>query len=139
MEIDYTVQVWREGGQYLAHAMPLDLASSGLTSEAARAALAEAMGLFIRTADEQGTLTEVLEEAGYRHDTQGWHSPDCNTIGPRLCVLHQPQQLEKLPQRQAYFHPPRGWWRCGWSSTQPRSGGGVRMRPPTQDRRHFAR
>jgi hypothetical protein len=29
MQIDYTAQVWREDGQFIAHAMPLDVASSG--------------------------------------------------------------------------------------------------------------
>ena len=34
MKLDYTVQVWKEGKQYIAHAMPLDVASSGATPEA---------------------------------------------------------------------------------------------------------
>jgi hypothetical protein len=29
MDIDYTVQIWREGNQFIAHAMPLDVTSSG--------------------------------------------------------------------------------------------------------------
>ena len=76
MEIDYTVQIWREGGQFIAHAMPLDVASSGSTPQAARAALDEAVRLFIKTADEHGTLTEVLEDAGYEHDGAQWRCPD---------------------------------------------------------------
>jgi predicted RNase H-like HicB family nuclease len=62
MDIDYTVQIWREAGQFIAHAMPLDVASSGDSPQAARAALDEAVKLFIRTAEEHGTLTEVLAE-----------------------------------------------------------------------------
>jgi hypothetical protein len=27
VKVDYTVQVWKEGGQFVAHAMPLDVAS----------------------------------------------------------------------------------------------------------------
>jgi predicted RNase H-like HicB family nuclease len=76
MDIDYTVQIWREGGQFIAHAMPLDVASSGPTPQAARAALDEAVKLFIKTADEHGTLNEVLEDAGYEHDGSRWRSPD---------------------------------------------------------------
>jgi predicted RNase H-like HicB family nuclease len=64
MRIDYTVQVWREDGQFIAHAMPLDVASSGPTPEAARQAVDEAVRLFLATAAEHGTLTEVLEDAG---------------------------------------------------------------------------
>jgi hypothetical protein len=56
--------------------MPLDVASSGETPEAARAALDEAVKLFIKTAEQQGTLTEVLEDAGYEHDGGTWRSPD---------------------------------------------------------------
>jgi predicted RNase H-like HicB family nuclease len=76
MEIDYTVQTWREGSQFIAHAMPLDVASSGNTPEAARAALDEAVRLFIQTADQHGTLTEVLEDAGYERDGNQWRGPD---------------------------------------------------------------
>jgi predicted RNase H-like HicB family nuclease len=76
MEIDYTVQIWREGGQFIAHAMPLDVASSGATPQAARAALAEAVRLFLKTAEDCGTLTQVLEDAGYEQDGAGWRSPD---------------------------------------------------------------
>lgn len=76
MQIDYTVQIWREGSQFVAHAMPLDLASSGQTPPAARAALDEAVRLFIKTAEEHGTLAEVLEDAGYEHDGTSWRSPD---------------------------------------------------------------
>lgn len=75
MEIDYTVQIWREGNQFIAHAMPLDVASSGSTPQAARQALEEAVKLFIRTAEEHGTLAEVLDDAGYQHDGGRWQSP----------------------------------------------------------------
>jgi len=64
MKIDYTVQIWREGTQYVAHAMPLDVASAGDTPEAARQAVDEAVRLFLATAAEHGTLEEVLEDAG---------------------------------------------------------------------------
>ena len=75
VQIDYTVQIWREGNQFIAHAMPLDVASAGPTPAAARAALDEAVGLFLRTIAERGTLAEVLEEAGYAPDGVGWRSP----------------------------------------------------------------
>ena len=80
MDIDYTVQIWREGSQFIAHAMPLDVASSGTTPQAARTALDEAVKLFIKTADEQGTLNEALEDAGYEHDGVLWRCPDWISI-----------------------------------------------------------
>jgi predicted RNase H-like HicB family nuclease len=43
--IEYTVHIWEEGGQYVAHAMPLDVMSSGGTPEEARKALDEGLVL----------------------------------------------------------------------------------------------
>ena len=37
--IEYTVHIWQEGNQFIAHAMPMDVMSSGLTPESARKAL----------------------------------------------------------------------------------------------------
>ncbi len=77
MQIDYHVQIWREGTQCIAHAMPLDVASSGVTPQAASQALDEAVRLFLDTAAAHGTLDEVLEEAGYqKHSTESWRGPE---------------------------------------------------------------
>ena len=76
MELDYTVQIWKEGGQFVAHAMPLDVAGAGPTPQAARVALEEAVKLFLDTAREHGTLAEALEEAGYRREGGAWRAPD---------------------------------------------------------------
>ncbi len=57
--------------------MPLDIASSGPTPEAARQALGEAVQLFLDTAASYGTLDEVLEEAGYeRQNAENWRGPE---------------------------------------------------------------
>jgi predicted RNase H-like HicB family nuclease len=66
MKIETTVTVWREEGHFLAHAMPLDVMSSGPTPDAARAAVAEAVRAFVEAATEHGTLGAVLEECGYK-------------------------------------------------------------------------
>ena len=76
MDIDYVVQIWRDGTQFIAHAMPVDVASCGATPQAARLAVDEAVRLFLQTADAQGTLADVLEDAGYHFDGQRWQSPD---------------------------------------------------------------
>jgi predicted RNase H-like HicB family nuclease len=76
MQIEYTVQIWREGSQFIAHAMPLDLASSGTTPQSARTALDEAVELFLKTAQQHGTLDDVLEDAGYENVGTGWRCPD---------------------------------------------------------------
>ena len=59
----------------MAHAMPLDVMSSGKTPEEAGKALDEAVRLFVATAAEMGTLQEVLQEAGYELEDGRWTSP----------------------------------------------------------------
>ena len=73
--IEYTVQVWQEGDAFIAHAMPLDVISAGETPEKARLALDEAVRLFLKVTADMDTLTEVLEEAGYRFHEGAWTSP----------------------------------------------------------------
>ena len=75
LAIDYTTQIWREGDQFIAHSMPLDVASSGGSPEVARAALDEAVHLFLSTAAEQGTLHQVLEDSGYVKTGHSWQCP----------------------------------------------------------------
>jgi predicted RNase H-like HicB family nuclease len=77
MNIEYTVQIWSEGDQFVAHAMPLDVMTSGQTLEGARAALDEAVHLFLVTAADQGSLGEILFEAGYELRDGEWISPYC--------------------------------------------------------------
>ena len=86
MQVDYTVQVWREDGQFIAHAMPLDVASSGASLEAARLAVDEAVKLFLGTAAEHGTLKEVLEDAGYRRVRREWRGPAWLGVEQRSCL-----------------------------------------------------
>ncbi len=54
MDIEYTIQIWKEDSQFVAHAMPIDLMSSGETPAAARIALNEAANLFIAVATDMG-------------------------------------------------------------------------------------
>ncbi|MDQ1328687.1 MAG: hypothetical protein QG641_1972 [Candidatus Poribacteria bacterium] len=75
INIEYTVQIWKEGSQFIAHAMPLDVISSGPTPEKAREALDEAVSLFLETAADIGTLDEILQEAGYEFKQENWISP----------------------------------------------------------------
>jgi len=75
MNIEYTIQIWQEGNQFVAHAMPLDVMSSGQTPDKARRALHEAVELFIQTAEEMSTLEEILLESGYKSSNGQWISP----------------------------------------------------------------
>lgn len=76
MKIDCPVQIWREGEQFVAHAMPLGSRVLERTLREARVALDEAVSLFLVTAQDQGTLEEALDHAGCAHDGEGWKSPD---------------------------------------------------------------
>ena len=64
LNIEFTANIWQEGNQFVAHAMPLDVMSAGRTLEEARKALDEAVHLFLVTAADAGTLEQVLDEAG---------------------------------------------------------------------------
>ena len=75
MKLQYTVQIWHEDDQYVAHAMPIDVASSGDSPESARQAVDEAVKLFLSTASGHGTLRQVLEDAGYRRIRGEWRGP----------------------------------------------------------------
>ena len=75
MSIEYTTQIWQEGNQFVAHAMPLDVMSSGQTPEEARMALDEAVRLFLATAADMGNLEAVLRERGYEYTQGAWVGP----------------------------------------------------------------
>ena len=75
MQIEYTVQIWREGKQFIAHAMPLDVMSAGPSPKEARSAVDEAVRLFVLTAKDHGTLEEILSEAGYELRDGVWAPP----------------------------------------------------------------
>ena len=75
LTIAYTLQLWRDGDYFVAHAMPLDVMSTGKTEEEARYALDEAVSLFLKTAADIGTLEQVLEDAGYVFRGEEWEEP----------------------------------------------------------------
>ena len=75
MTLETTIRIWREGAQYVAHAMPIDVSSAGPTPQAGRAAVREAVELFIATAREHGTMQEVLEECGYVANGDRYNAP----------------------------------------------------------------
>ncbi len=75
MKLDLTVHLWLEEDQYIAHALPLDVMSSGSTPQAAREAVDEAVRCFVKTASDTGTLDQILEECGYRRHDGEWAAP----------------------------------------------------------------
>lgn len=87
MRIDYTVQIRKEGSQFVAQAMPIEVVSSGGTPDQARAALDEAVRLFLSTAQEMGTLQEVLEECSYEFREGSWQAPEWLAVERRFALL----------------------------------------------------
>ena len=87
MRIEYTVQIWKEGSQFVAQAMPIDVISSGGTPEQARAALDEAVRLFLSTALEKGTLPVVLEECSYEFRDGSWQAPEWVAVERHYALL----------------------------------------------------
>ena len=73
--IEHTVQLWRQEASYVARATPLDVMSCGATPEEAHKNLAEAVALFVKTGSAHGTLSDVLEECGYRRVNDDWRAP----------------------------------------------------------------
>lgn len=60
------VNIFKEGGQFVAHCPVLDLSTSGRTFEQVQERFQEALEMFIEDLTEQGTLDEVLR-------SHGWH------------------------------------------------------------------
>ena len=64
----YTVQMWQEGAMFTSYCPELDLASCGSTREQARDNLEEVVAIFVEETSRQGTLAELLQQAGYDVD-----------------------------------------------------------------------
>jgi predicted RNase H-like HicB family nuclease len=89
INVEYIMYIWREGQDYIAHALPLDVMSSGRTREEASQALKEAVSLFLATAAEHGTLQDILEESGYGLIHGNWQSPDWLAIEKLSAMVGQ--------------------------------------------------
>jgi predicted RNase H-like HicB family nuclease len=62
MNIQFTVQIFKEGRLYVAYTPEFDVSSCGGTQAKAKANLFEAVRLFLEEADKIGTLQQILEE-----------------------------------------------------------------------------
>ena len=64
-DISFTAQVWKEGATFVAYSPELDVSSCGDSLAKARAALREAVSLFLEESARKGTLEAILSEAGF--------------------------------------------------------------------------
>ncbi len=75
-DISFTVHTFKEGKTYVAYVPELDLSSCGATDEEARKNIRDAVGGFLETSADMGTLSEILEEAGYEREGDTWQGPE---------------------------------------------------------------
>lgn len=75
-DVSFTVHIFKEGETYVAYVPELDVSSCGTTPDQARRNIQDAVRGFLEASDEIGTLQEILEEAGYRHEGNSWRPPE---------------------------------------------------------------
>ncbi len=75
-DFSFDTHIFKEGETFVAYVPALDLSSCGATDEEARRNIRDAVRGFLDTCAAMGTLDEVLEEAGYRHEADGWRAPE---------------------------------------------------------------
>ena len=86
--ISFTVHTFKEGNTYVAYVPELDLSSCGPTDEEARKNIRDAVRGFLETSADMGTLSEILEEAGYERVGEGWRAPEFVSLD--RCTLSVP-------------------------------------------------
>lgn len=79
-QLTFTVQIFREGRQYVAYNPELDVSSCGQTIEKAKINVKDAIRGFLKSAAKMGTLKEILEDAGYLYRRKQWVDPELVTL-----------------------------------------------------------
>ena len=84
--LNFTVQIFREGKTYVAHNPELNVSSCGSTLDKAKSNLQDALAGFLKSAQKLGTLDDILEEAGYVRKNKEWTEPQLVLSG-RLSLV----------------------------------------------------
>ena len=84
--LNFTVQIFKEGQTYVAHNPELNVSSCGDTLDEAKSNLQDALMGFLKSAQKLGTLDEILEEAGYARKNKVWVEPQLVLTG-RLSLV----------------------------------------------------
>jgi predicted RNase H-like HicB family nuclease len=79
-DFHFDTHIFKEGETYVAYVPALDVSSCGATDEEARRNIRDAVRGFLGASADLGTLNEVLEEAGYKPDGDGWRGPEFVSI-----------------------------------------------------------
>jgi predicted RNase H-like HicB family nuclease len=75
-DFSFDTHLFKEGDAYVAYVPALDLSSCGATDEEARRNIRDAVRGFLATSADLGTLDEILNEAGYKPEGEGWRAPE---------------------------------------------------------------
>ena len=77
MNIRFTTRTFKEGRNFVAHAIDLDDSSCGGTRENALESVKKAVTLFLGEAEKMGTLSQILGESGYSRSGRQVRSREC--------------------------------------------------------------
>ena len=72
----FDTHIFKEGDTYVAYVPALDLSSCGATDDEARRNIRDAVRGFLAASADLGTLDELLKEAGYKPEAEGWRAPE---------------------------------------------------------------
>jgi predicted RNase H-like HicB family nuclease len=75
-EFSFDARFFKEGDTYVAYVPALDISSCGATVEEARGNIRDAVRGFLAASNDLGTVREILKEAGYEPDGDGWRPPE---------------------------------------------------------------
>lgn len=74
--LTFTIQIFREGRTFVSYNPELDVSSCGYTIEGAKKNLRDAIRGFLKSTAKLGTLSEILEGAGYLYNHKQWIDPE---------------------------------------------------------------
>lgn len=75
-DFSFDTHIFKEGDAYVAYVPALDVSSCGATDEEARRNIRDAVRGFLAASADMGTLDEILQEAGYEPEGEGWRAPE---------------------------------------------------------------
>jgi hypothetical protein len=79
-DFSFDAHIFKEGDTYVAYVPALDLSSCGATDDEARVNIRDAVRGFLAASEDLGTLDEILQEAGYAPEGDGWRAPEFVSI-----------------------------------------------------------
>ena len=74
--LTFTVQVFREGSNFVSYNPELKVASCGKNINEAKDNLKDALSGFLKSAKKMNTLEAIMEEAGFSYAKRRWFAPD---------------------------------------------------------------